>query len=222
MSLCRRPVTKTAARLVVTVMNGLFQSPAPDPTVPESVTPRIVPNDIAEAARALARLRIKKARNHASETRKWTGKVFGRRAPVGLAVVLDGEVCHLKSAERGRACVKTSRTDPEYGPVHEYCQVTSLRPYKLPEAVLVGRRKAGVTEIKSARKAAACRKNASLPRKPGKRAQGRSRSEPAPNTELSKTAGVHPAKARRMPRSKDIFAGYRRLLRKMVKSSAEA
>lgn len=201
-------------------MNDRFQTLAPGPTAPESLESRIVPQEVAEAARALACLRVHKARNHGPDTRKWTGKVFGRRAPVGLAVVLDGEVCHLKSAERGRACVKTSRTDPEYGPVHEYCQVTSLRPYKLPEAVLVGRRKAGVTEIKSARKAAACRKNASLPRKPGKRAQDRSRSQAAPNAELSKTDGLDPARARRMPRSKDIFAGYRRLLRKMVKSSA--
>ena len=106
---------------------------------------------IAEAARALGRLRGGATHKPQSET-KWTGRMFGRRAWVGQPVMLDGQVCWIKRVLRGWACVKTSKIDPVDGPLHDYCSVNSLRPFRLPEVVALGRMKAGVKEVRSARK----------------------------------------------------------------------
>src|SRR5689334_11451175 len=76
---------------------------------------------------------------------------------------------------RGWACIKTDQIDPVDGPIHDYCSVSSLRRFKLKEAVLLGRRKEGVKEIKTAIKAAAARRNACLPPKPGKFRRGQPR-----------------------------------------------
>jgi hypothetical protein len=127
---------------------------------------------IAEAARKLVRRRGT-TRKTGPDTRKWTGRVFGKRAWVGQPVVLDGQTCWIKQAVRGWACVKTAQICPVDGPIHDYCPVAALQPFKLPEAVLLGRLKAGVKELRSPRKATACRANAGLPPKPGKRPRGR-------------------------------------------------
>ena len=131
---------------------------------------------IADAARKLARRRGGKTRRNGPDTRRWTGVVFGKRAWVGQPVVLNGEICWVKEVQRGMACIRTSEIDPVDGPIHTYCPVTALRRFKLPEARLLGRLKAGVKEVRSPRKAAASRTNAFLPPRPGKRRRGRPRS----------------------------------------------
>jgi hypothetical protein len=130
---------------------------------------------VTQAARALGRLRHAPRQKDAPDNRTWTGVLFGRRVPVGMAVVLDGEPCWIKRVMRGWACVRTSKVDPIDGPVHEYCQVSSLRRFKLPQAVSLGRLKSGVKERKSAVKAVTSRANGGLPPKPGSLRRGRPR-----------------------------------------------
>ena len=106
---------------------------------------------VAKAGRALALLRGG-ATHQARSATKWTGRLFGRRARVGQPVLLDGQICWIKKVLRGWACVRTSKIDPVDGPLHDYCSVNSLRPFRLPEVVALGRMKAGVKEVRSARK----------------------------------------------------------------------
>jgi hypothetical protein len=120
---------------------------------------------IAEAARALARMRCDAIKKAGPDTRRWTGRVFGKRAFIGQAVVLDGEICWIKQVLRGWACVRTSQVDPIDGPVHTYCPVASLRRFRSPAAVLLGKRKLGVREAKSAAKAASSRRNGTMPKR---------------------------------------------------------
>ena len=154
-------------------MNESLPDPGPAPAQNQIAANRPCRTEISEAARTLAHLSKTAIRNAGPDLRKWTGRVFGKRAWVGQPVLLEGDVCWIKQVQRGWACVKTNRIDPEIGPIHDYCSIASLRPFKLPEAVLLGQLKAGVKEVKSARKAAASRANASLPPKPGKRRRGR-------------------------------------------------
>ena len=133
--------------------------------------------------------------------------------------MLDGQVCWIKRVLRGWACVKTSKIDPVDGPLHDYCSVNSLRPFRLPEAVALGRMKAGVKEVRSARKAAACRANANLPPKPGKRCRGRPRSKErsvraSSETELKNL--VRPRRSKAVRGFSDPFKGYRRLIRNVL------
>ena len=138
----------------------------------------------SKAGQVLADRRKLAVKRHTPDTRKWTGRVFGRkRAWVGQPVVLpDESVGWIKKAQAGGVCVRTSKVDPEDGPIHHYMAVGSLRRYKVPEAVLLGQMKRGVKEAVSAIKAAASRSNGKLPPKPGSRPRGRPRtSKQAPS-----------------------------------------
>jgi hypothetical protein len=132
---------------------------------------------VTEAARALARMRGEAIKKAGPDARRWTGRVFGKRAFIGQAVVLDGEICWVKQVLRGLACVKTGQVDPVDGPVHTYCPVASLRRLRSPAAVLLGKRKLGVREAKSEAKAASSRRNGAMPVKPRSRPRGRPRRE---------------------------------------------
>jgi hypothetical protein len=111
------------------------------------------------------------------DLRRWTGVVFnGRRAWVGQPVVLpDQTVGWIKQAQAGYVCVRTCAFEPEIGAVHDYMEATALKPYRLPEAVLLGSLKRGKRERASAAKAAASRRNGAMPVKPGSRPRGRPR-----------------------------------------------
>jgi hypothetical protein len=144
---------------------------------------------ITEAARLLASLRMHSRQIPGNG--KWTGRLFGRRVPVGLPVTLpNGETGWVKCVLRGGACVKTAWIDPIDGPIHDYFWVEELRPYKLPQAVALGRRKRGKSEQASAAKRASSRRNGSMPVKLGSRRRGRpSRSRSSTTTE-STVAGA--------------------------------
>jgi hypothetical protein len=131
----------------------------------------------SQAGQVLAIRRRLAARRHGPDDRKWTGVVFGRkRSWVGQKVVLpDQSIGWIKQAQAGIVCVRTSVTDPLDGAVHDYLEATALKPYRLPEAVLLGSLKRGKTERVSAIKAAASRSNGKLPPKPGSRPRGRPR-----------------------------------------------
>jgi hypothetical protein len=130
---------------------------------------------LTHAARDLNRLRVKARQNHGLTTRKHTGIVFGRRARVGLAVILpDGKPGWVKKVQRGHACIRT--TEPfEDTFLHIYLPVATLRPYQSPAAAMLGRAKRGVIERKSKVKAESSRRNGALPAKPGNRPRGRPR-----------------------------------------------
>jgi hypothetical protein len=127
---------------------------------------------ITEAARLLASLRTHPRQILGKG--KWTGRLFGRRVPVGLPVTLpNGETGWVKRVLRGGACVKTAHIDPIDGPIHDYFWVEELRPYKLPQAIALGRRKRGKSERASVTKRASSRRNGSMPVKLGSRRRGR-------------------------------------------------
>ena len=130
------------------------------------------------ASRAGQTLAIRRRIVHQGpDRRRWTGVVFnGRRAWIGLPVVLPGgSPGWVKQALAGMVCVRTTVTDPLDGAVHEYLGAAALKPYRLPEAVLLGSLKRGKQERKSAIKAAASRRNGAMPPKPGSRPRGRPR-----------------------------------------------
>ena len=156
---------------------------------------RLEPKPTTRAGRVLANRRRLAGRRHGPGTR-WTGFVFGRkRAWVGQPVVLpDDSVGWIKQVQGGYACVKTSKVDPEDGPIHDYMAVTRLRRYKLPEAVLLGQMKRGVKEVPSALKAMTSRANGKLPPRPGSRPRGRPRAHrhPSPARRTSPRRQVNP------------------------------
>jgi hypothetical protein len=99
-----------------------FLTPGAGMVMEAPVLPLDTPDRIAvtEAARALARMRDDAIKKAGPDTRKWTGRVFGKRAFIDQAVVLDGEICWVNQVLRGWACVRTSQVDPIDGPVHTY------------------------------------------------------------------------------------------------------
>jgi hypothetical protein len=108
--------------------------------------------------------------------RAWTGFVAGQRCWRGRLVVLpDGQLATLMQAQRGWTYVRTNQVAPDGHFIHDYLPATSLRLYKLPAAVRLGRRKGWKTEKKSQAKAATCKINGSCPPRPGSRRRGRPR-----------------------------------------------
>jgi hypothetical protein len=140
------------------------------------------------ASRAGQTLAIRRRIVHQGpDRRRWTGVVFnGRRAWVGQPVTLpNGSVAWVKEAEAGVVCVRTTVTNPLDGAVHDYLEATALRPYRLPEAVLLGSLKRGKKERPSAVKAAASRRNGAMPPRPGSRPRGRPRKSKQPPSVLN-------------------------------------
>jgi hypothetical protein len=130
----------------------------------------------SQAGQVLAIRRRIALRPSGPDRRRWTGVVFGRRAWVGQPVILpDKTVGWIKLAQAGLVCVRTCAFEPEIGAVHDYMEATALKPYRLPEAVLLGSLKRGKKERTSAVKAAASRRNGAMPPKPGSRPRGRPR-----------------------------------------------
>jgi hypothetical protein len=130
----------------------------------------------SQAGQALAIRRRIALRPSGPDQRRWTGVVFGRRAWVGQPVILpDKSVGWIKQAQAGYVCVRTCAFELEIGAVHDYMEAIALKPYRLPEAVLLGRLKRGKRERASAAKAAASRRNGAMPVKPGNRPRGRLR-----------------------------------------------
>ena len=132
---------------------------------------------IACAARTLAARRKRLDDAKVASERTFTGFIFGRRRGwVGQPVELpDGSTAWVKRAQARFVCVRTSVVDPQDGAVHNYLPATALKPYRLPEAVLLGRLKRGKAERKSASKASAARRNGAVPVTPGRRPRGRPR-----------------------------------------------
>jgi hypothetical protein len=131
----------------------------------------------SQAGQVLAIRRRIAVKRKGPDDRKWTGFVFGRkRSWVGQKVILPNQsVGWIKQAQAGVVCVRTTVTNPLNGAVHDYLEATALRPYRLPEAVLLGSLKRGKKEPPSAVKAAASRRNGAMPPKPGHRPRGRPR-----------------------------------------------
>jgi hypothetical protein len=129
----------------------------------------------SQAARKLAFMRKRATRPPGPDRRKWTGFVFNRkRAWVEQPVEMpDKSTGWIKQAQAGYVCVRTTKMNPQGGARHVYLDSIELKPYRNPEAVLLGRMKRGVKEVASAVKAATSRANGTLPPKPGSRRRGR-------------------------------------------------
>lgn len=131
----------------------------------------------SQAGQVLAVRRRLAVKRKGPDDRKWTGFVFGRkRSWVGQQVVLpDQSVGWIKQAQAGMVCVRTTVMDPLDGAVHDYLEAAALKPYRLPEAVLLGSLKRGRKERTSSVKAAASRRNGAMPVRIGHRPRGRPR-----------------------------------------------
>ena len=167
------------------ITNSMLEGRKTESVPPKrSATPRTVPrpeakggaqpaassaqHDFRQAARALASW----PRN---QPREWTGFLCGSRCWRGRLLILpDGEIAPLLWASRGRVLLLNYR-DLD---VRDYLLWSrrleaEVRLYHHPEAVILGSRKRGIKERASPLKAAAARRNSSLPPKPGSRPRGR-------------------------------------------------
>ena len=162
------------ATLVVKGMTILVPALEPEPT-PVSYAD-LFREAASRAGQTLAIRRRMATKRPRPDLRKWTGVVFERRAWVGQPVIMPNKsVAWIKQAKAAYVCVRTCAFDREIGAIHEYLPATALKPYRLPEAVLLGSMKRGVKEVPSAVKAASSRSNGKLPPRPGSRPRGRPR-----------------------------------------------
>ena len=126
---------------------------------------------ISIAGEKLQQLRIE-ARTRAA--RLYTGYLGRRRAWFGQPVVLPGNVVgKLISVYRGFASVAWH--DPfsvQANRVNSF-ETETIRPYKNPAAIVLGRLKRGRKERESEAKKRAARRNGSRPVRPGSRPRGR-------------------------------------------------
>jgi hypothetical protein len=134
---------------------------------------------VSEAARQLARL----PRN---QPRKMTGWLHGQHCWRGRLLALpNGEVAPLLWCSRGRVVLSGYRDDPLVDEHTEFVnhlrwvarREHDVQLHKLPQAALLGSRKAGIKERPSLRKQEAARANGRLPPRPG-----RSRGRPSKST----------------------------------------
>lgn len=152
----------------------------PAPQVPVGASPEL---PAIEGRRLAARIRERIAVHRAAVTlarrergtrKKWTGFLSGERFWRGRRVVMpNGEDGAVYFVNRGRVLVVTDEICPVSGRSVFAFKAQHLRPFKLPEAVLLGSRKAGRRERPSEMKVAACRLNARVPPRPGSRPRGR-------------------------------------------------
>ena len=107
--------------------------------------------------------------------RIWTGVFRGRRAYRDQKVILpDGNVGVIFGIQRGMAAVRRWDARLLLGCAVYVLPVAQLEPFRLPGAVMLGKRKAGCKEQPSEKKCASCRKNGAAPCREGKR-RGRPR-----------------------------------------------
>jgi hypothetical protein len=127
--------------------------------------------DISYAATELSKL-SQEAKTRPQ--RVFTGRVFDHRAWRGMPVVLpNGQIGILHKAVRGAAVV-TWRDEFALRPEqHVALDVSELKPFKYPAAVILGASKRGIKERPSTRKARAARNNGRCPVRPGRRPRGR-------------------------------------------------
>ena len=145
------------------------------PTESEPGPPQTQP-ETQNAAQKLGSLPKLLFRGRRQQRRVWTGFIACQRCWCGRLVVLpDGRTAEIERVLRGMATVRIFHpyTRGLYRQAH--LPTTALRLHKSPDAVLMGRRKHGVRECKSAKKSDACRKNAKNSARPGHRRRGRPR-----------------------------------------------
>lgn len=136
-----------------------------------SETPSPSP-EISAAAKLLGTRPKQKIHGRRRVKRTWTGFIAGQRGWYGRPVILpDGRGALLSRSYRGTATVRIDQ--PGRQTEELTVPASSLRVSRLSSAVALGKRKQGVREQKSLRKLEACRRNAALPAKPGRRVRGR-------------------------------------------------
>jgi hypothetical protein len=124
----------------------------------------------AEEVSAAARLIAKRPRPW---KRKWTGVLHGERIRRrSLVRVPGGDVLPLYTVLRGKVYIVAPESSGRRFTRYNAGEVQRI---KNPAAVVLGGLKRGVTEVKSAAKAAAARANGCQPPRPGSRPRGRPR-----------------------------------------------
>jgi len=133
--------------------------------------------EISAAARALGSRTKQLFGNRRSERRVWTGFIQGKRCWKGRTVILpDGNVGRIKSVRRGNAIVLvTEQKESVKTTIDKSFPAVSLRIWKDPAAVALGRRKRGRIERKSPKKLLSCQLNAAKPTRFGSKRRGRPR-----------------------------------------------
>lgn len=107
--------------------------------------------------------------------RSWTGWLLGTHLWKGRPVwTPTGQLAQVVCALRGRVVVRWDDLKSIDGEAFQLFRADELRLYKMPAAVLLGRRKLGKREKPSVLKSAASRANGSRPCHPG-RMRGRPR-----------------------------------------------
>lgn len=124
-----------------------------------------------DLARTLALMRRQKPQR--PDTRKFTGRIHGRRRPVGTLLVLPGgSIGVLKEARGKHLSIQTLMIEARNRePIDLVAHESDVRLV----AAALGSLKRGVKERPSAVKAAAAKRNCNLPPKPGKHPRGRPR-----------------------------------------------
>ena len=116
------------------------------------------------------------AKHRWSRRKILTGYIQGQRYWRGRRVQLpDGVGAEVVIARRGKVLVFADRRASIVDTRFRAVNAGQLVVCKMPEAVLLGARKAGVRERPSERKRAACRCNGACPVRPGSRPRGRPR-----------------------------------------------
>jgi hypothetical protein len=131
---------------------------------------------VVEAARVLGGRPKHKFGGRRRIKRKWSGFIEKERCWQGRQVILpDGRSATLLRAYRGTAIVCVGQNNVGVQTQRLSVPAGALRLSKLPAAVLLGRRKLGVEERKSAVKAESSRQNGKQPVRIGSRKRGRPR-----------------------------------------------
>jgi len=130
---------------------------------------------VAQAARALGSLIKDRINGRRRNRRKWTGMIGRRRTWVGQKVEMpNGSVAWVVKIQRGLAVLRTAELHDDGHALHKYVPTASLKLWKNPDAVLMGRRKEGKIERRSEKKSATARLNGLRPTRLGRR-RGRPR-----------------------------------------------
>jgi len=168
--------------------------------------------EISHAGRELRRLRSE-AKNRPA--RHFTGYIGRRKAWFGQRVVLtNNAVGTILAVHRGHAAV--SWTDPFAVQPNKVTaiEVASIRAFRHPAAVALGKLKAGRREVTSPLKAIKARLNGCRPVRPGSRPRGRPpkrslNSSPVPLSVTATSAAAHRLVARRTGEQTFGTAGFK-------------
>jgi hypothetical protein len=110
------------------------------------------------------------------QKRQWTGWLRNQHLKKGdLVITPNGEIRPVYGAYRNRIILWKLAVPLDGGLPADVFPAAVLQQFKNPHAVRLGAAKRGIKEVSSQTKREACRRNGSLPPRPGSRPRGRPR-----------------------------------------------